>query len=421
MRTRARLRMLADYLAATRNEIAVDEMFLSIAQKNAENVGYLPRVPHWINLAKRYPYLTRSVCYIAQTVWLAGGAIVFFLIEYLWLSYLRRSFGSVALPNANGAILGFSTRVYDVLNPKQFRSFPTTWLTIPWASQKELPDGSEELPMLSILDRKDLLNAFADALTIVYRMRRNRHLSTWILQSYTAFRWFLVRRATDRLAGKLITTEHFDRWAVLADRSVREKRRVSRYNVRLVMVQHGVLGALTQEAICDTQVNSIPTVLTQVNELHAYDENEAAIFQSRVFASKNDTQELDLHLFKPVIKLTGKKISKRIRLLFVGHPLCEAFQASVYDELTKICSVEVFYKPHPKAPMSSSVMGVGWSIVTDKKIFPRVDFLISYPSTLVVEYAVFDIPASVHPLDCGTDFLPIYVERTKKLICDTYF
>lgn len=413
---RTRLRMLADYLAATRNEIAVDEMFLGLSRVSAEDVGHWPRVPYWFSLAKRHPYLTITACRIAKIVWLGGGAAIFFLCEYLRFLHLRRSVRSVDLPSTEGVILGFSTRVCDVVKPSRFPAFPYAWLTLPWAPQKELPKDAQELPVLSILDALDFRYAFEDAITIAYRMRRNRHLSPWILQGYTAFRWFLVRRATDRLTGKLVTTEHFDRWAVLADRSVREKRRVTNCNDHLVLVQHGAMGALNPEKNGDIPSINLPTRLNQVDELHVYNNDEAAIFKSAVLAGRKTTRVLDLHFFKPVIELAGEKASSKINLLFVGHPLCESFQAEVFRQLTNKDVFEIFYKPHPKAPMSSAVTAVGWTLVADEKTFPRVDLLISYPSTLVVEYEGAGVPASIHPIDAGVDALSPFMDKTRSLI-----
>lgn len=416
MVARARLRMLADYLAATRNEIVVDEMFLALSKINAVDVGHWPRVPRWIGLAMRHPYLTSTACRMAKIVWLGGGAAIFFIREYLKFSHLHRSVDSVALPNTDGAILGFSTRVGDIVKPAQFPAFPQTWLTLPWAPQNELPERAKELPVLSILAGVDFLSSFADAMTITYRMRRHRGLSPWVLQSYTAFRWFLVRRAIDRLSGTLVMADHFDRWAVLTDRSVRERRRAPISHERLILIQHGTLGAMSQKTHAGASLLNLPTRLRQVDELHVYNSDEAATFRSDVLAVNEATRALDLHFFKPVIELTGEKISSRIRLLFVGHPLCESFQAEVFRELMTSSSFEIFYKPHPRAPMSSSMAAVGWTIIEYPQTFPRVDLLVSYPSTLVVEYEGVGIPASVHPLDVGIDALPIFIEKTRQLI-----
>lgn len=419
MVSRVRLRLWADYFAATRNEVAVDEMFLALSKMTAARVGHWPRVPRWISLAMRHPYLTSTACRIVRIVWLAGGAALFFIREYLKLSRLQRSIGSVALSTADGAILGLSTRIGDIVKPTQFPLFPRTWLTLPWAPQQALPECAQDLPMLSILDRRDFRNAFADALIVTQRMRRNRRLSPWVLQTYTAFRWFLVRRAIDRISGTLVTAEHFDRWAVLADRSVRESRRVSGCRRRLIVVQHGALGALSQEERVSTSLLNLPTRLGQVDELHAYNSNEAAAFRDDVLATGEKllhTRALDIHFFKPCIELVGERISNRTRVLFVGHPLCESFQVEVFQKLKGRSNFEVYYKPHPMAPMSTTIATIGWTIIENPTTFPWVDLLVSYPSTLVFEYEGIGIPASVHPLDASNNAVPSFIEQTLQMI-----
>lgn len=418
MISRARLRSMADYFAATRNEVAVDEMFIALSKMNAAEVGYFPRVPHWIDLATRRPYLTRTLSRVARAVWLAGGSALFFIREYLKFSHLRRSIGVLTLTETDGAILGLSTRVCDIVTPTQFPRFPRTWLTLPWVPLPGLPKGSNELPMLSILERSDFLNALADALTVTQRMKRNRSLSPWVMQTYTAFRWFLVRRAVDRLSGTLVTTEHYDRWAVLVDRAVRECRRAPGRRKHLIVVQHGAMGALNEEGNVGESLLNLPTRLRQVDQLHAYNSEEAAAFQANVFALGKVSRALEICFFKPTIELTGEAISDRPRLLFVGHPLCESFHVEVFGKLTIWKNFEIYYKPHPKAPMSASMEAIKWKIIKEEKIFPRVDLLISYPSTLVIEYENVGIPASVHPLDASIDDLTKFIEKTKNYFAE---
>lgn len=416
MHSRARLRLLADFFAATRNEIAIDEMFLALSKVNAEVVGHFPRVPHWIGLAIRRPYMARTLFRITQVLWLAGGSALFFLWEYLKFSRLHRSNRAFALPMTDGAILGLSTRVCDIVTTAQFPMLPRTWLTLPWVPMRKIPDGAKELPMLSVLDKGDFLLALADALIATQRMRRNRRLSSWVLHTYTSFRWFLVRRAIDRLSGTLVTTEHFDRWAVLVDRAVRECRRIQDCRTRLIVVQHGAMGVLNQEHRHGDSLLNLPTRLGQVDELYAYSSNEVEAFRAKVFVAVKASHAQDIHFFKPAIELTGEVKSDRPRLLFVGHPLCEGFQIEVFLKLKAWKNFEVYYKPHPKASMSTTIAEVEWIIIKEENVFPRVDLLVSYPSTLVIEYEGRGIPASVHPLDASVAYLPNYVERTQEII-----
>lgn len=418
MPRRASLRLLADYLAATRNEIAVDEMFLAMSNLSPTQVGRMPRVPRWIGLAARWPALTRTSTHIARWAWPFGGALLFFALEYLRFSYMHRSAGTRPRPSTppNGAVLGLSTRVCDIVQYSQFPAFPRAWLTLPWAPQHRLPDAAIVVPLLSLLDQRDLRQAFADAMTSTWRMWGQPHLAPWVLQSYTAFRWFLTRRAVDRLSGTLVTTEHFDRWAVLADRSIREARRAGRIRRRMVVVQHGALGALDKDVPKSSPSLSPPSRLSQVDELHAYNPVEEAAFRKNVLTRQAAARRIDVHFFKPDIELTGDQLRPRLRILFVGHPLCEQFQVATFHALRDKNDVDAYYKPHPKAPMSSPMSSVGWTIVDNPQVFPRVDLLVSYPSTLVIEYEGHGVPASVHSLGASREELLGFLMQTQRLI-----
>jgi len=413
MMATARLRLFADYLAATRNEIAVDEMLLGLARVTPDQVGYLPRVPHWLNRGVQAPALTRIIWRIGRIVWLSGGAMVYFAMELLKFDRLRRPSATAlatAIPATEGAVLGFSTRASDVVDYEKFPWLPKIWLTCPWLQPHTLPKGAVELPLLSLISRRDLREAFACAVHATYALARDPIESRWVLQSYTAFRWFIVRCAVDRIAGTLVTTEHFDRWAVLADRSLRATPPRTVDARRLVLVQHGALGGLGGATHGHDALRQMPTRLTCVDELHAYNATEANVFRQVVLDEGRRASPLRISYFSPTITLFGESSAVHPRLLFVGHPLCEAFQKRVYLSLRESIAIDAYYKPHPMAPMSPTMAEVGWTIIDDLKMFPRVELLVSYPSTLVIEYEGAGIPASVHPLDISNDALTSFIE-----------
>lgn len=406
MTSSGRLRLLADYLAATRNEIAVDEMFLNLAHLTPAQVGYLPRVPHWLSIAMRAPILTRTFWYLARILWLAGGALIFFAIELLkfdrWRSRLSHTLAQ-PISLTEGAVLGFSSRIGDIVDNERFPWLPSIWLTCPWTGKHTIPQNAVELSLMTIITRNDLLKAFACALWATYALAKNPICTDWVLQSYTAFRWFMVRTVVDQIAGTLVTTEHFDRWAVLADRSIRAQHHRYGDARRLVLVQHGALAGLSSNDHSHNVLKQLPTQLSCIDELHTYNSTEENIFRNAVLAKNHRRTPLRVHYFSPTIFLFGKNSTDLPRLLFVGHPLCEEFQSKVYTELCKSIPIKAFYKPHPMAPMSKSMATIGWTIVEDSKTFPYVEMLISYPSTLVIEYEGSGIPAVVHPIDIDID------------------
>lgn len=413
-----RQQMLVDYLDATDNEIAVDQMLFGMAHTTPERVGYLPRVSRWVGRAKRYPYFSKLLWWALWVLWLGGGAILFFAYELLHFDWLRRHSKQQNSEDdllSNGAVLALSTRVGGVVSPQRFPGLPTAWLTCPWAPQHSLPKDAHELMLMAFVKRHDLFESYLDAVHSSYSLARNSQRSNWALQTYTAFRWFMVRRVVDRISGTLVMVEHFDRWAVLADRSVQLACKKSMPK-RLVLIQHGALGGLGRSNQV-AKFMSLPARLTSVQELYVYSSQEEEVFRTAVFAQDNTSYPLVVHYFKPLIALQGAVKSATPRVLFVGHPFCEKFQVSVYKVLHELLNVDVFYKPHPKAPMSADMVEVGWKIIDNVSRFPRVELLISYPSTLVIEYEVVGIPASIHPLDMEVDSLDEFIDQTlKKLI-----
>jgi hypothetical protein len=265
-----------------------------------------------------------------------------------------------------------------------------------------------------LVGRGDIFQALINAILVTYALARHPNRSKWTLQSYTAFRWFLVRYAIDRISGPLVIAEHFDRWAVLIDRSIRESRRKTIFDSgrRLVLIQHGALGGMRM----DNAPLKLPIKLGCVDMLYAYDESEEDLFRNSILISRRIDQSLRVEYFKPSIKLSGEPISSRPRILFVGHPICEHFHAALYCGLKEAGDVDFFYKPHPKASMSSDMAKFGWKIIYNSEIFPRVDLLIAYPSTLVIEYKESGIEALVHPIDIRIERLPEFISHAHKLI-----
>jgi hypothetical protein len=412
-----RQQMLVDYLDATDNEITVDQMLFGLAHTSPDRVGYFPRVSRWVGKAKAHPFLAAFVWRLLWISWLCGGAIVFFLFEVLRLVLICKSSKKLSLkeiPLMDGAVLALSTRVCDVITPSIFPGLPKAWVTLPWAPQHRLPRDAKEFSLMSLVNWRDLFEAYLDAVYATYKMAEDSVRLNWVLQSYTAFRWFLVRRVVDRIAGTLVMAEHFDRWAVLVDRSVQLACKQS-LSKRLVLIQHGALGGLggNSQAV---KFMSLPARLTSVGELYVYSKQEEESFRTMVLERHGSACPLSVQYFKPNISLHGSVEATTQRVLFVGHPLCEKFHVSVFKVLHEMLAIEAFYKPHPKAPMSTAMADVGWKIIDNVTLFPRVELLISYPSTLVIEYEGAGIHASIHPLDMKSDSLDQFIDQTLRML-----
>lgn len=402
---RYRLGLLADYLAATRNEIDIDSRQLRALGMDARNGGRIPRVQRWAPWGMRRPRLFAFAATVARLLWPLAGAPLLFTRQALSLWRTRPRSETPPPVVADHVGLGFSTRAMQLIRAPHFKPAPTCWLTVPWVEAPALPSGVQRFDLMALLSPRDLIDAWLDAMAATRVAVRRRDMSDWALQTYTALRWFAARRAVDRLRGELYTAEHYDRWAVLADRAVRRSR-AQRHLPQphgvsgLVLVQHGVVSSPDSQNQTEEEL-VLSTRLSSIDSLHVFDDASEAFFRRQVLTPAGNRRLPHIHRFVPGITLSATgEASGTLTLLFVGHPFCEELHLRALAEIERTTSgVVPYYKPHPLAAMSPAMAATGWRFVTDPSVFPAVDLLISYPSTLVVEYEAQGIKALVHPIN----------------------
>lgn len=407
-------KLLLDYIHATKNEIEIDLSFFSMAKENGSSIGYFPRVPLWLVKAKDNRKISWFVYLILRYLWLCGGGVLYFFKDFCKFALMKFnnrkqekvSFGD-GDGDGDGAVLAFCSRASCVIDSRSMKDMPKQWLVLPWVDRSKLPSDAIPVQLMTVVNVGDLASSLIDAIRSIYIHVKYYNNLDWILQTYTAFKWFLVRRVVDRLTGRLVIVEHFDRWAVLVDRSVKASRRLN--NSKLFsIVQHGTLRGLFDDAEVIFDMAPYPTLLFNVNELYVYNKVEENIFKRKILSPKIKNL-IAIKYFNPPIILTDCSMVKKKKLLFVGHPLCEEFQILVYKQLIAQIDVEVFYKPHPKSTKSADICEVGWTVIEDASLFPSVDLLVSYPSTLVVEYSGVGVQACIHPINAEPNLLENFV------------
>lgn len=387
------LRLVVDYLRAMRNEIAVDEYIVAMAGLDPAAYGKIPRPARWIGKARRFPFLSRVITHMSLPLWYVLGPVLFRL--------QRRHIGGGPATTAPrrfdvmGQILGLSNRTTDIVHDRHLPQMPRQWLELPWMPLSGLPDDAEVIPAMTLLDEADIARSLELA-TLAHRaLQGRRRLSGCGLQTYSAWRWFFARLAVDKLPGPLLTTEHFDRWAVLVDGSVFSTRH-QQPTRRVTIMQHGSVNADGPQPGLGIR---LPTRLRAVDQLHTYSAADADVFKRDILSPHCAASEPAQTFYLPMMTLTDLAQPGRPAVLFVGHPLCEAAQCALMYELQRSVDLQAFYKPHPAIGASKRIAALPWTIIKSRSIFPRVDVIISYPSTMVAEYATHDIPAVVHQMD----------------------
>ena len=393
-------RVILDYLRATENEIAVDRVGYDSCGITPAQAGSLPRPSKWFHKAgSRLPVLKMGGCALS-VIWPRGLAAIFGAVEFLlFLVHMKFKAGgpSRAIPQAVYG-LGFSSRAAEVIRGDAFPSPPTCWLTLPWVPLVT-PAAARQVNALSLLRFRDLLAAYLLAMRAIRVMSRYRPTAPWILQTYTAFRWFAVRAALAKISAPFWMAEHFDRWAVLADSVVWRRGLLAGKGdaPRLVLVQHGIVGVPSEAAEEDLPF-SLSYKLKAVDALYVYDHSSSAIFKEKILG-RRAAATVNVQFFKPSLLLSDGRRAGKFGILFVGNPVCERLHLFLYDRLRHYPDIQVFYKPHPTSAASNNVKSESWEFISDKTWYPNVDLLIAYPSTLVTEYAVFEVDALIHPLN----------------------
>ena len=397
------LRFIVEYIRATENEIAIDCSVYTLSNVLPEQLNYVPRPAKILNKFAGNRKIFKLLVSVFKTTWRFGGASLYFLYEMIifYRHSLRCSDQLGSSTDAGDYALAFSSRAGDILQSSILGLAPKYWITFPWAPVNRQKLSGQHVDIFSLLGAKDFIRAFKLAITASKKLAYRKQTKNWILQSYTAFRWFAVRIALEKLSiQKLVIAEHYDRWAVLADRVAAEK------NASLVMVQHGALSGLTLSEH-ETQARlpfRLAHRLSSVKQLFVYDESSRSIFATDILSAGCIAKGVAVNYFQPIIELTRFSSKNAVSILFVGHPICEALHIYMFKELSREYSVSFYYKPHPTAGVSDSVRKQGWHVIEGRSCFPEVDFLIAYPSTLVSEYSTSGISAVLHSMNQDKDF-----------------
>lgn len=390
------LRLVADYVRALRNEVAIDERTLAIAGMNSKQLGKIPRPSRWIGLARRIPALSRWIQHTSLPVWYLVAPFLF------WAQRRGLDKNVVQAPHLSddrlGYVLGLSSLAMDIVHCRHITPLPHLWLEFPWIPLESIPPGAEVVRAVDLLCEADLHRVDALARLAHRALQRRRGLQGWGLQTYTAWRWFFARIAIDKLHGPMLTVEHFDRWAVLVDASCWASR-LDGTKKSLTLMQHGSVNAETREKALQLK---LPTRLRAVQRLHVYSPDDENIFRREILSDRCNRDDIEVTYFSSLITLQPLEHIDTPSILIVGHPLFEDIHIALLQELIAKNNIRCFYKPHPTTGASKRILKPSWTIVENRTTFPQVNVIVSYPSTMVTQYAAHGIPAVVHPMDISS-------------------
>lgn len=389
------------FAMAASNQYVFDQLYYKLLNLSAEDFNGLPRPSKWV---KKNTLATKALRLISGLI--AFSWCYFFSYIYIatrFLMYLPIGKRVVNRPgeSINTLALAICDRSCAVLSSIITNSENIVWITPPGVKLSENTSktiGSNVFDATSFLSRREMLEACKQA----YAAHRYLVAEYGIglgLQSYAVAEWMLMFRALAVISpNKILTAEHHDRWAVMADfycSIVKENGNRCHFE----LAQHGKEYESTYQDIESiTNKHGLPYRLKNLCKLHVYNHEQFSIFTKNIISLNLFNENNFLVDYLPFqINLTECS-GDELKVLIVGHPICENFQVRLYNSLFLEKKITCFYKPHPTAAASSKIKSIGWRFISDDNFFPNVDLIISYPSTLTDEYKMAGIPSLVHSL-----------------------
>ena len=236
----------------------------------------------------------------------------------------------------------------------------------------ELPKDVESLSWEDLLCRKDYYKSFVE----VFRICVLNCFETRILfPAYRLWELCIVAKGLEKISQTkdLFFSNQCDRWALLFDKLPSRSK---------TLLQHGI----------DLDYGGKLVKLKHIDKFYAISNGSWQNSYKYLLDCKPN-----LHIMNPTIELTDVDNSK-FSILIVSHIIYFEIEKSIVEAL-KDLPVQVYVKKHPTvkddAVYRELQSKTGFNYITDS-MFPKVDFVIAYESTLAYEYMNYDIPVYMY-------------------------
>lgn len=393
------------YKMACRNHYSFDSLGYIYFNEDIDKFSGIPRPAKWIKNEKLKGSF-KKCSRLISAAWRYIFAYFYFLLKFI--SYIIKAKKRVP-PEVRNLLFSPASRSVAVFNAALVDPEDKHCLSVPWADvSKELePSGFIEIKLLNVVSKVDVCKALLLACKAHLKLSRDKNIA---IQTYTGVDWFLVYIAISNIKPtNIFTAEHHDRWAVLLDFIAKNHGTDS--GAFFTIVQHGLEHESTYFKMRGTRYgkkSGLPYKLANVDRLYAYDQDQHQIIIKNIITPQAN---LIVNYFRKKLLLSNISQTTTKRILFVGHPFCYDLQVYLYENICAHLDLEIYYKPHPTTGVFSEMRNVGWLVIEDRGIFPEVDYLISYPSTLAIEYKDLNTPLFTHALTEEESNFPLIAEE----------
>lgn len=259
------------------------------------------------------------------------------------------------------------------------------WLEIPWFTFKDTED-KKVLSVFQFISRLDILSAYWDSvLVVIYLLKRNG--LQYIIPAIKSFRCFLYNKAMKSIPChvELIFANHKDTFATLIDALPHQKKTLVQHGTEILMENPNHIGHPYYSYHEDGNYwsQNLPCRYKSLNKLYCFSKKELEAMSTSVLNCSPEVFYVGYSLKQFNENLEGDKA-----ILII------AFYDLYYEKERELISllqnrgIKIYLKNHPLFSASVySELGKEYSfILLDGAIYPKVDVVFSYSSTLALEY-----------------------------------
>lgn len=349
------LKSIIVYLKSCANEIYLDRMAMGLIGLDKEIDFEVIRPIALKKYILKNKIFVKLLLIVSARLWIFLNFLVAFL-QLLVSFFLKIRYRKVSIINRRVLVDLTPMLSYRVMSINAIPEIKVTKLT---------SDRRNNIyNIYNFLSMRDLISSFMFSCYSPGYLRRIESNRAQLLQTYTSYSWFVTWFALNNLQpSEIWFGNHFDRWAILIDH-IKSKN---------TLVQHGI----------EDGSFSPPIKLNSVKTLYAFNADQVLFFDQKIITSK-----FSIEYFKPTIVVQKLSLSVPSVLIIGNQSLYFKKEKSFIAGLQHL-EVKVFLKPHPRQSTEAYKKLRGefeFELLTEPYYFPDVNYVISYKSTLALEY-----------------------------------
>lgn len=353
------------YYKGLQNEVWIDDKAFYDTNLN-NHVSYRVFKPNRVsNKVKKRPKLFKLLFFLATNFWFP---INFFIQTKIFIGVLLKFkfFYSTRFKNKKVLIVATRRALDQIEKIKNQKLIPDDFLFFGTCKDIEHPKNKGIYHHLNLID---LLKAYFFSVFLYKKLKIKGIDKMHTIFSQDWLHSYIILNKSEYLE-EIWFANHFDRWALL----------FNHYNCKKkVLIQHGILNEFTNP----------PNLIDKINYAYLIHKNQKDLFTKSVIKNNFNFETLN-----PNLVLTNLANSEKLNVLIIGNiGLYIDYEYALISKLEK-SEVNLFLKPHPVLTNENYLKWkekYSFTLIEDSTFFPKVDLVVSYESTLGLEYSQLKI------------------------------